>query len=88
MGFTLVATPRLQLLTHRRPILAFSGHEGVSWKSWEAADYALQKLNAQRALPNAERFSIETRSHGTRVPSAIPSRLLESADNGAKLIVP
>lgn len=85
--FVLIATPRLRLFTRRRPILAFSGHEGVSWKSWEATEYALQKLNTQRALPSAERLAIETRSHGT-VPSTIPSRLLESADNGAKLIVP
>lgn len=77
----------------RRPTLAFSGHEGVSWKSWdEAADRAIRSLNtgSHRALPLSTSAKwlddLEDRPHVPQ-PSITPF-LLESADDSAKRIIP
>lgn len=69
-------------------MLAFSGHKGVSWKSWdEAADCAIRSLNtsSHRTLLNTEKLGIEAQP---RKASRVPSFLLESADDGVKLIKP
>jgi len=70
-------------------MLAFSGHKGVSWKSWdEAADCAIRSLNtsSHQALLNTEKLGIEAQPHkASRIPSSL---LLESADDGVKLIKP
>lgn len=72
----------------RRPMLAFSGHKGVSWKSWDkAADCAIRSLNtsSHQALLNTGKLGIESQPHKARVSSSL---LLESADDGVKLITP
>lgn len=72
----------------RCPMLAFSGHEGVNWKSWDqAADRAIRSLNtsSHQALLNTGKLGIEAQPHEARVPSSL---LLESADDGVKLITP
>ncbi|XP_011263370.1 prohibitin-2 isoform X1 [Camponotus floridanus] len=64
-------------------------HKGVSWKSWdEAADYAIRSLNtsSHQALLNTEKLGIEAQPYkASRIPSSL---LLESADDGVKLIKP
>ncbi|KAM0728079.1 Prohibitin-2 [Formica fusca] len=63
-------------------------HKGVSWKSWdEATDCAIQSLNtsSHQALLNTGKLGIEAQPHRTHVPSSI---LLESANDGVKLITP
>ncbi|EFN75458.1 hypothetical protein EAI_06895 [Harpegnathos saltator] len=77
----------------RCPTLAFSGHEGVSWKSWdEAAEHVVRSLNtgSHRALPSSSsaqrRDDFEVRE---RMPQTLVAPfLLESADDSAKRIVP
>lgn len=76
----------------RRPTLAFSGHEGVSWKSWdEATDRAVRSLNtgSHQTLPSSNSAKwlddLEVRPY---VPQTVTPFLLESADDSAKRIVP
>ncbi|KAH0944493.1 hypothetical protein HN011_009619 [Eciton burchellii] len=64
-------------------------HEEVNWKSWnEAADCAVRSLNtsSQQAL-SVRKIDIEAPLYETQVFPVITSRLLESANNGAKLIL-
>lgn len=77
----------------RRPTLTFSGHEAVSWKSWdEAAGRAVRSLNtgSQRALPSSSNVKwledFEVRPHMPQTP--VTPFLLESADDSAKRIIP
>lgn len=68
-------------------MLAFSDHE-VSWKSWDkATDCAIQSLNtsSHQALLNTGKLGIEAQPHRTQVSSSL---LLESANDGVKLITP
>jgi hypothetical protein len=61
----------------------------VNWKSWnEAADCAVRSLNtsSQQAL-SVRKIDIEAPLYETQVFPVITSRLLESANNGAKLIL-